>query len=90
MTRSVSGRAAAEEQWERGKTGGCGVESTGCDRGEVSRRLKAGLKSTRKVFYSISLKSLSVCVCFQNLSVSSATCKDIFAKPVHSLLIMAT
>lgn len=45
------GRAAAEEQWERGETGGCGVDRTGWVRGEVSRRAKVGLKGTRKGFY---------------------------------------
>lgn len=51
MTRSVSGRGAAEEQRERGETGGCGMDRTGWGRGEVSRRAKAGLRGTRKGFY---------------------------------------
>lgn len=47
MTRSVSGRAAAVEQWERGETGGSGVDSGGWGGGQVDRRAKAGLKGTR-------------------------------------------
>lgn len=48
MTRSVSGRAEAEEQWERRERGGSGVDRTGWGRGEVSRRAKAGLKGKKK------------------------------------------
>lgn len=51
VTHSVSGRAAAVEQWERGEMGGCGVDRTGWGRGDVSRRANAGLKGTRKGFY---------------------------------------
>lgn len=54
MTHSISGRAAAGEQCDRGETRGCGLDSTGRSTGgggEVSERAKAGLKSTRKVFY---------------------------------------
>lgn len=37
------------------------MDSTGCNRGEVSRRAKAGLKIQEKGF--ISHESLNVCVC---------------------------
>lgn len=66
MTRSVSGRAAAVEHWERGETGGCGVDRTGWGRGEVSRRTKAGLKGTRKGFYFSQVMAtfkVTECVC---------------------------
>jgi len=54
MTRSVSGRAAADQQRERGETGGCGVDRSRWGGGEVNRRAKARLKGTRKAFFFLS------------------------------------
>lgn len=77
MTRSVSGRATVEEPWEREETGGCGVDSTGCSRGKISRNEKY----KKRFYFSPVSECVHMCT-FNKKKLSELAinmkCKDIY------------
>lgn len=66
-----------EEPWEREETGGCGVDSTGCSRGKISRNEKY----KKRFYFSPVSECVHMCT-FNKKKLSELAinmkCKDIY------------